>query len=452
MSNFCIFIPNSSEHETRWPLQPGGPLASASFVKKKCDLHDFHSALRARDPLGLGFDSSSDQLLLLILGLLNWDPLERLSASEALSHPYFQEEDSIKPENISSQLQPDDHYALEPQALHPRLDVEIPALEITEFTCPKCGKTFKDHNSCQQHARTRRHAQFCSFDRSRLPPCLNAHVMLPAHPTSGYCDIQGRRATIEDFHTVHLHPNHQFLGVFDGHNGNLASKYAASLFYGQLVERLSDVDEDVANESAWKKKVESEMTAAFEDLHIGILRAIARSPEGVMKSAGTTATVFFTTEKAVILANVGDSRAILSNGISAPTQLSVDHVASNKEERMRIESLGGFVSSVGGTQRVNGTLAVSRSLGDAHVAPLLSRKPHVVAMSREEIRQHCQTQQGTGNNYAHPDGRSSHCFMVIACKFIGNNIHSRGSGRLDQVDVKLLVPIHIICCILSLLF
>ena len=204
----------------------------------------------------------------------------------------------------------------------------------------------------------------------------------------------------------------------DGHNGNLASKVAASLFYGQLVERLSGIDEDVdRNEVAWREEVESEMAAAFEDMHNGILGAVARSPEGVMKTTGTTATILFTTERAVILANVGDSRAILSNGVSAPTQLSVDHVASNKQEQGRIKSLGGFVSSVGGTPRVNGTLAVSRSLGDAHLESLLSRQPHVVAMTRNEIREHCETRKDDRNNDTDSDDLPSLCFMVIACKY-----------------------------------
>lgn len=399
LSNFCIFIPADDNQEMRWPLQPGGPLHDASMVKKKCGLHDFHAALRARDPLGLGFDSSSDQLLLLILGLLHWDPMKRLSASEALMHPYFTGSDM-------NRVNAGDHNALEPQAYGgPRVERDNATPEITEFFCPKCGKRFEDHNSCQQHARSRRHANFCVYDHSILPPCLNAHSMLPAHPDSGYCDIQGRRPTIEDFHTVHIHPQHLFLGVFDGHNGNLASKYAAASFYDQIVERMSILDYNVTSEDdGWKINVESEMEAAFEDLHTGILEAIARSPEGVMKATGTTATVFFSTEKALILANVGDSRAILSNGTSAPIQLSIDHVAANEDEQERIISLGGFVSSVGGTQRVNGTLAVSRSLGDAHLASLLSRKPHVVVLSKHEIQEHC-----LGTQY---------CFMVIACESI----------------------------------
>ena len=402
LSNFCIFIPSDSDEEMRWPLQPGGPLHDASMVKKKCGLHDFHAALRARDPLGLGFDSSSDQLLLLILGLLHWDPMKRLSASEALMHPYFTGLNMNVDCNESTDA--GEYNALEPLAYGgPRIESDQAVPEITEFYCPKCGKKFEDHNSCQQHARSRRHANFCVYDHSKLPPCLNAHSMLPAHPDSGYCDIQGRRLTIEDFHTVHIHPEHLFLGVFDGHNGNLASKYAAASFYDQLVQRMLDLDHNATmGGDSWKVDVESEIAAAFEDLHTGILGAIERSPEGVMKSTGTTATVLFTTERALILANVCDSRANLSNGTSTPIQLSIDHVASNADEQERIKSLRGFVSSVGGTQRVNGTLAVSRSLGDAHLASLLSRKPHVVAMSKEEIQDHC---RGT-----------PYCFMVIACE------------------------------------
>ena len=409
LSNFCIFIPSEDDEEMRWPLHPGGPLHDASMVKKKCGLNDFHTALRARDPLGVGFDSSSDQLLLLILGLLHWDPMKRLSASEALMHPYFTGSGGAKADDDS--LEGGSHNALEPQAYGgPRVENDRSKPKVTEFVCPKCGKKFEDHNSCQQHARSRRHANFCVYDHSKLPPCLNAHSMLPAHPDSGYCDIQGRRPTIEDFHTVHIHSQHLFLGVFDGHNGNLASKYAAARTYDQLAERMSDLDHNVTTTGgSWKIHVESEISAAFEELHKGILGAIERSPEGVMKSTGTTATVLFRTDMALILANVGDSRAILSNGAHAPIQLSIDHVASNKAEEERIKRLGGFVSSVGGTQRVNGTLAVSRSLGDAHLASLLSRKPHVVAMSKKEIEKHC---HGT-----------SYCFMVIACKSMNISLH-----------------------------
>ena len=59
------------------------------MVKESCTLQDFHHALRARDPLGIGFDSSTDLLLHLIWQLLTFDPNERITAEEALSHPFF---------------------------------------------------------------------------------------------------------------------------------------------------------------------------------------------------------------------------------------------------------------------------------------------------------------------------------------------------------------------------
>ena len=411
LSNFCIFIPDGEK--SRWPLRVGDPLEEVKMVKKTCNLQDFHSALRARDPLGIGFDSSSDSLLLLVWGLLAWAPANRLTASEALSQPYFNLSSNHETFNSAENIRSEDNHALETRIPNARVDTNATSFDIDEFVCPKCGKKFEDHNSCQQHARSRRHATFCSFSGDKLPPCLNAHAMLPSHPTSGYCDIQGRRATIEDFHTVHLDKNHQFFGVFDGHNGNLASKYAASFFYSQLVERLSDLDEDIVHDSNWKVELEEEMEGAFKDLHEDILDAVSRSPEGVMKLAGTTATVLFITAKAVVVANVGDSRAILSKGMSQPIELTMDHVASNREERTRIENLGGFVSSVGGTDRVNGTLAVTRSLGDAHLASLLSRSPHVFAMTKTEIRGHCE-EGGKSDEEEMQSQDSPLCFIVLA--------------------------------------
>ena len=61
LSQFCIYSPNES-----WPMRHGDPLHNINFAKKECTMKDFHSALRARDILGLGFDRSSDPLLHLV--------------------------------------------------------------------------------------------------------------------------------------------------------------------------------------------------------------------------------------------------------------------------------------------------------------------------------------------------------------------------------------------------
>ncbi|EEC45712.1 predicted protein, partial [Phaeodactylum tricornutum CCAP 1055/1] len=88
LSQFCIFNPSlESQHD--WPLRRGDPLHSSAMVKDSCTISDFHFALRARDPLGIGFDSSTDTLLHLIWQLLEWNPTKRISPYEALRHPYF---------------------------------------------------------------------------------------------------------------------------------------------------------------------------------------------------------------------------------------------------------------------------------------------------------------------------------------------------------------------------
>jgi len=406
LSQFCIYIPtNESDEDRSWPLREGDPLFKAYIVKKTCTINDFHSALRARDPLGLGFDKSLDPLLQLVWGLLSWDPKDRLTAAEALEHFYFTKK------GYSEDGQ---HNALEPQMLDPRLDMDIEKQIVDTFVCPKCGRKFKDLQSCQAHATGRRHAKFCEYDRSLLPPCLNAHSMLPSHPTSGYCDIQGRRKVIEDFHTVHLRKDHQFYGVFDGHNGNLASKYAASALYKQLLRRLKDVDDDIMNGYDWKKEVEEEMKDSFEELHEGVSKAIESYPSGtVMAKSGTTATALYVTEHAVIVASVGDSRAVLSVGTSyncsdhaSSIQLTFDHVAADENERRRIESQGGVVESRGGIPRVNGTLVLSRSIGDLHLAKFLSRTPSVVAMTKSEVRENCRVTMKINDEMP--------CFIILA--------------------------------------
>jgi len=227
---------------------------------------------------------------------------------------------------------------------------------------------------------------------------------------SGIC-----RKTIEDFHTVHLNADQQFYGVFDGHLGNLASKYAASSFYNTIEEKLSNVDESVRKLQNWQDDVTSKVIQSFEDLHDKIIEAVESSPGGVMDQSGTTATFIHVTELTVIVANVGDSRAIMSQWLTdekgsesmAAIQLTVDHVASSKEEKIQIIERGGFVSESGGIDRVNGSLAVSRSLGDIKLAPFLSRTPHVLAMTKEEAYKRCGKSLATVK-------QSLPCFIILA--------------------------------------
>lgn len=393
LSQFCIYVPTTKS----WPLRPGDPLFKANIVKTTCTLKDFHYALRARDPLGIGFDESINPLLQLILGLLSFDPKTRLTATEALYHPYI--------------VGKRESTALEPQMLDPKIDLGMMDATLDEFICPKCGRSFGNLQSCQMHARGRKHAKFCTYDRSKLPQCLNAHSMLPSHPTSGYCDIQGRRKVIEDFHTVHLYESHQFFGVFDGHNGALVAKYASASLYGHVMDSLGDIDANAQKNPEWKDDIQMKLIEAFQILHEGVIDVLESYPVKYMSKSGTTATALLMTKDNVVIASVGDSRAVLSIGssfdessTSQSLQLTVDHVASDPTERKRIESLGGFVSERGGTMRVNGTLVLTRSIGDVHLEPYLSRVPNVLVMTKREIQSKCQPRSSD----------DMPCFIILA--------------------------------------
>jgi hypothetical protein len=49
---------------------------------------------------------------------------------------------------------------------------------------------------------------------------------------------------------------------------------------------------------------------------------------------------------------------------SLALELTDDHQPDREDERLRVEANGGFVENQGGVPRVNGQLAVSRSIGD----------------------------------------------------------------------------------------
>ena len=63
------------------------------------------------------------------------------------------------------------------------------------------------------------------------------------------------------------------------------------------------------------------------------------------------------------------------------------HTCELEEERERVEKSGGWVERVGGVERVNGRLAVSRSFGDKELADLsvVSCVPSVKVVERDEL-------------------------------------------------------------------
>ncbi|CAG8606070.1 3923_t:CDS:2 [Diversispora eburnea] len=86
-----------------------------------------------------------------------------------------------------------------------------------------------------------------------------------------------------------------------------------------------------------------------------------------------------TLTRVLYTANVGDARAVLNrNGIAV--RLSYDHKGSDLQEAKRIVDAGGFVMN----NRVNGVLAVTRSLGDSTMKEFVIGKPYTAETTLTE--------------------------------------------------------------------
>ena len=116
------------------------------------------------------------------------------------------------------------------------------------------------------------------------------------------------------------------------------------------------------------------------------LKELPRFQSGDERS-GSTAVAIFVTTTHVIFANCGDSRALLSRNGGQIAFATADHKPYNKEEKLRIEKAGGSVI----IQRVNGSLAVSRALGDFDykrvpgvpcIEQLVSAEPELTCIER----------------------------------------------------------------------
>lgn len=117
-----------------------------------------------------------------------------------------------------------------------------------------------------------------------------------------------------------------------------------------------DEDEEESDEDEDEEGDEDEE----EDEDEGIRAFGGLSGETPGEDSGTTACVCIVAPGKVIVANAGDSRAVLSRSGKA-IDLSIDHKPEDKIELDRITKAGGVVNEDG---RVNGGLNLSRALGD----------------------------------------------------------------------------------------
>jgi len=107
----------------------------------------------------------------------------------------------------------------------------------------------------------------------------------------------------------------------------------------------------------------------LRQLFANVQRSIEEAEIGFIE--GATAVISLIIGDEVYVANVGDSRAVISKGGSA-SRVSYDHKPDDPIEENRIRKLGGFINE---DNRVNGVLALSRAFGDTALKGFVIAEP-----------------------------------------------------------------------------
>ncbi|KAF3847642.1 hypothetical protein F7725_020670 [Dissostichus mawsoni] len=215
--------------------------------------------------------------------------------------------------------------------------------------------------------------------------------------------IQGRRDHMEDRFEVlsdivnKSHPS--IFGIFDGHGGEMglwegqvhpgyllrmvvpgefntgkaflaAADFAKAHLSGALRQQLLTYERERERDREKDKEKEEKKErgglsypSILEQQILNLDREMLEKLSAIYNEAGTTCLVALLSDKELTVANVGDSRGVLCDKDGNAIPLSHDHKPYQLKERKRIKKAGGFIS-FNGSWRVQGILAMSRSLGD----------------------------------------------------------------------------------------
>ncbi|TYZ68534.1 hypothetical protein PybrP1_000158 [[Pythium] brassicae (nom. inval.)] len=191
-------------------------------------------------------------------------------------------------------------------------------------------------------------------------------------------------------------------GVFDGHGGDRASRYCAEHLFPKIAEEITThnaaVDAAITNavravdaefcaiaRRSSRPDLELQRAARFQSQLPG-----GRSMRSFAMEDGSTCLVAVIRDGIVYVGNVGDSRAILATRGGKSVSLSNDQKPGRKDERARLEANGATVTGSPSflyhvwpfnklidVPRVNGALAMSRSIGDLSLKPWITCDPEI---------------------------------------------------------------------------
>ncbi|KAL8550579.1 hypothetical protein ACS0TY_009127 [Phlomoides rotata] len=176
----------------------------------------------------------------------------------------------------------------------------------------------------------------------------------------GVFSLKGKKKFMEDAYKIFSssNGNKKFFGVYDGHGGSKAAEFVAENLHLKIIEMLEGTSENHVKEEACK---EGFLKTDEEFLKQGL-------------DSGACCVTALIEGREMVVSNLGDCRAVVCRDGSAEA-LTTDHRPAREDERRRIENKGGYVENHRGTWRVHGTLAVSRSIGDAHLKEWVMAEP-----------------------------------------------------------------------------
>lgn len=195
----------------------------------------------------------------------------------------------------------------------------------------------------------------------------------------GVVSMQGWRVEMEDSHSAVTRlsddfKDWSFFAVFDGHCGSNVSAHCAQNLLPTIIE--TEDFKKLSPHSAEPVEGENNIISIIRRaIHAGFLQldATMRQMPDVVNGddkSGSTAVCTLISPTHFYIANCGDSRAVLCRQ-GSPAVCTLDHKPTVPAEKKRIQDAGGSVM----IHRVNGSLAVSRALGDFEYKSVEGRGP-----------------------------------------------------------------------------
>lgn len=284
----------------------------------------------------------------------------------------------------------------------PEKEIPDPAVEVQDDEDGEGDGASKEEESTKVLVRSQStpsvKLQLLKTKREEVdPPTIYWRVLPHVGAQVSVSSDEGRRshqedsfAVLDDSHMASLsegglkdsHPaSAGMVCVFDGHSGSSCSAYVRVALPFNICQ-YGDVSSG--------KMSEADEQETLERSYIDCNTQFNSRPQTVGQAnvSGSTAASLVVRKDELLFANCGDTEALVCYGRQKddPGRMRFDLLStkhSAESEKAKIEELGGKVVWFG-SWRVNGILAVSRSLGDPNMGDVVRPDPSVSRFSRTD--------------------------------------------------------------------